>query len=173
MLWMHGVRGDSRGEGLMAGRPTSLTPAVQDAIASAMAKGHYRRTAALLAGISERTFYNWEERGENGEEPYATFLQAVKKAEAQAEAALLDEIRTAQGSIPGEGGRGPDLWQAKAWVMERRWPKRWAARVRQAVTEEFDAFTDRLQRRLDDATYRRVMDASREDASGESASGAH
>lgn len=150
-------------------RPTSLTPEVHALVVEAIRKGNYKRTAAQLAGICEKTLYNWEERGAAGEEPFAEFLQAVKSAEAEAETKLLEEIRTAQGSIPGEGGRGPDLWQSKAWILERRWPKRWAARVRQAVTEELDAFTDRLQRRLDEATYRKVLDASREDAPGESA----
>lgn len=156
-----------------AGRPTSLTPEVLAVIVDAVRKGNYFRTAAQLAGICERTFYSWQERGLKGEEPYSEFLHAVKSAEAEAESKLLDEIRCAQGSIPGEGGRGPDLWQSKAWVMERRWPKRWATRVRTAVTEEIDAFTDRLQRRLDEETYRKVLDASREDAPGQGASGTH
>ncbi len=151
----------------MSGRPSKLTEDVKLAVVAALRRGNYRQTAATLAGISERTLYNWVERGESGEEPYADFLQAMKSAEAESEADLLEEIRGAQPAVPGEGGRGADLWQAKAWVMERRWPKRWAARVRQAVTEELGAFTDRLQRRLDDATYRKVLDASREDAPGE------
>ncbi len=148
-------------------RPTSLTPEVQARVVEALERGHYRSTAVRLAKISERTLYNWLERGEKGEEPYAEFMQAIKEAEAVAEDNLLVAISTAQPGIPGEGGRGADPWQSRAWVMERRWPKRWAARVRPAVTEELDAFTDRLQRRLDDATYRKVLDASREDAPGE------
>lgn len=150
-----------------AGRPTELTPETQTIIVEAMRRGNYRRTAALLAGVTERTLYAWQARGEANEPLYAEFLHALKEAEAEAESMLLEEIRTAQASIPGEGGRGADLWTAKAWIMERRWPKRWATRVRTAVAEELDAFTDRLQKRLDEATYRRVLDASREDAPGE------
>jgi transposase len=155
------------------GRPISLTPEVQAVIIAAIQKGNYRRTAAAKAGVCERTLYNWEERGEAGEEPFREFLQALKTAEAKAEAMLLEEIRTAQGAIPGPGGRGPDLWQSKAWILERRWPKRWAQRVRTAVTEEIDAFTDRLQRRLDEATYRRVIEASREESPGEGPGATH
>lgn len=148
-------------------RPTSLTPDVQSAIIAALDVGSYRVTAAQAAGICERTLYSWLERGEKGEEPFAEFLQAVKSSESRAEIDLLMEIRTAQGGISGEGGTRADIWQSRAWVMERRWPKRWATRVRTAVTEELDAFTDRLQRRLDDDTYRKVLDASREDAGSE------
>jgi hypothetical protein len=151
----------------VAGRPTSLTPEVHEAIVESIRAGSYRSTAAAKAGVHRNRLAEWEGRGESGEEPYAAFACALQKAEAEAEERLLDEIRNAQPSVTGEGGHGPDLWQAKAWIMERRWPKRWAARVRQAVTEELDAFTDRLQRKLDEATYRRVLDASREDASGE------
>lgn len=151
----------------MAGRPTSLTPEVQTAIVESIRAGNYRSTAAAAAGVHRNRIAEWEGRGESEEEPYASFACALQKAESEAEADLLREIRYAQPSVTGEGGHGADLWQAKAWIMERRWPKRWAARVRQQVTEEIDAFTDRLQRRLDDATYRKVLDASREDASGE------
>lgn len=154
-------------------RPTSLTPEVQETIIAAIRSGNYKATACSLAGIHRDTLHSWEVRGAAGEEPFASFSDALQKAEAEAEADLLTEIRTAQSSTPGPGGNGPDLWQAKAWIMERRWPKRWAARVRTAVTEELDAFTDRLARRLDEATYRKVMDASREDAGVEGAEAKH
>lgn len=153
-------------------RPISLTPAVQETILAAIRAGNYKATACAKAGIHRDTLHGWEQRAATGEEPFASFSDALQKAEAEGEATLLDEIRCAQPSIPGEGGRGADIWQAKAWILERRWPKRWAARVRQQVTEELDAFTDRLQRRLDEATYRKVLDASREDAPGEGADGA-
>lgn len=151
----------------MSGRPTSLTPEVQAIIIEALRRGNYRDTAAKLAGVTRQTLWNWEQRGEAGEAPYAVFFDAIQTAEAEAEDELLSEVRGA--SPASTGVHGADVWQARAWVMERRWPKRWAQRVRQAVTEELDAFTDRLQRRLDDATYRKVLDASREDAPGESA----
>ncbi len=148
-------------------RQTSLTDETQAIILEAIRAGNYKVTACSKAGIHRDTLNGWELRGAKGEEPYASFSDALQTAEAEAEAKLLTEIRTAQPGIPGVSGA--DLWTAKAWILERRWPKRWAARVRQAVTEELDALTDRLQRRLDDATYRKVLDASREDASGEAA----
>ncbi len=151
----------------MTGRPTSLTPETQATILESVRAGNYKASACSAAGIHRDTLNGWEIRGAAGEEPFKSFSDALQTAEAEAEAKLLAEIRTAQPGIPGFSGA--DLWTAKAWILERRWPKRWAARVRQAVTEEIDAFTDRLQRRLDDATYRKVIDASREDAPGEGA----
>ncbi len=137
---------------------TSLTPQVQKTIVEAIGRAMYREVACQLAGITRQTLWNWEQRGEAGEEPYASFLAELRKSEAEAEDFLVAQIR-----------EGASNWQSKAWIAERRWPKRWAQRVRQNVTEELDAFTDRLQKRLDDATYRKVLDASREDAQGEAA----
>lgn len=135
------------------GRPTAWSLGVQASIVEALREGLYRVTAAQLAGICERTLYNWIERGEAGEEPYCAFLQACKRAEAEAEHDIIATVR-----------RGAEGWQSKAWIAERRWPKRWAGRVRVAVTEEIGVFTERLRRNLDEPTYRKVLDASREDA---------
>jgi hypothetical protein len=150
------------------GRHTELTPDVARTIVAAVRNGNYRTTAAALAGVHRSTLYVWEQRED---EPYATFTRELQAAEAEAESELLESIRNAMPSIPGEGGRGADPWQSRAWILERRWPKRWASRVRTAVTEEIDAFTDRLQKRLDDETFRKVLDASRESPAGESEPG--
>lgn len=137
------------------GRPTLCTPEVQKKILSAIRAGNYKHIAAQAAGVHRDTLNGWELRGAKGEEPFASFSDALQKAEAEAEVMLVARVH--------EGGEG---WQSKAWICERRWAKRWAARVRQQVTEELDAFTDRLQRRLDEETYRKVLNASREDADG-------
>lgn len=154
---------------MRTGRPTTLTPEVQELIIEALRKGNYRDTAAALAGVTRQTLWNWEQWGKEGRAPYKDFFDALEMAEAQAEATLLEEIRTA---APAQTGlTGPDLWQAKAWLMERRWPKRWAQRVRTAVTEEIDAAVGRMAKRLDEATMQRVNDALREDAGGDGRQG--
>jgi transposase len=156
-------------------RPTLHSPELEAEIVKAIQEGHYVEQAAKMSGISKRTFYNWKERGEAGEEPYASFLHAVEKAEAVAEGMLLDEIRTAQPATHagnGGGGSGADLWQAKAWIMERRWPGRWSGRVRLTVDHELAALMKRLEAKLDTETFAKVVDASREDVAAEGASGA-
>lgn len=69
------------------GRPTKCTPEVTGKVADAIRDGLYAESAATLAGIGERTYYSWMKRGEAGDEPYVQFRLAVKKAEAEAEAA--------------------------------------------------------------------------------------
>lgn len=97
------------------GRSTKLNPDTQEIIIEAISSGNYQETAAALAGIEERTFYNWMKRGENeakrleqnprlrpqqSEKIYLQFFQAVKKALASSEArdiAVVDQA--AQGGV--------------------------------------------------------------------------
>lgn len=146
----------------MAGRPTSLTPEVQAKIVETIRDGNYRHIAAQAAGVHRNSLIAWEKRGEAGEEPYASFLCELQKAEADAEITLLQTVKS-----------GGDGWQSKAWMLERRFASRWCARVRQHVAEELGAFTDKLRKTLDEPTYRKVVDATREDAPAGDAGSAH
>jgi transposase len=101
-------------------RKTSLTPKVQSIIVEAIEKGNYANTACWLAGISDVTYYHWKQRGERGEEPYASFLKAVKEAEAKAEADALKIITEA----------ARNSWQAAAWYLERKKPDKWGRKER-------------------------------------------
>lgn len=109
------------------GRPTKLTPEVQDKIVTALRAGNYQETAATYAGVEPRTFYRWMERGENNpeDEPYRQFRQAVEKAKADSEVrdvALIDRA-AADGS-----------WQAAAWKLERKHPNRWGRVTRTEIS---------------------------------------
>jgi len=151
----------------MSGRPTSLTAEVQKVILDALRAGNYRSTAAALAGVHRNTIANWFKWAAEGREPYASFMADVEKAEAESEAKLVAEVRNAQAAVVGVSG--PDLWQARMTLLERRFPHRWSARVRTTVDEELSALMKRLEERLDEDTYAKVVDASREDAPGEGA----
>lgn len=99
------------------GRPTKLTPEVQEKIISVIRKGNYIETAAAYAGISKQTLYNWLKQGArqpNG--VYGRFVQAVEQALAESE--MADLARIEQAAMDGH-------WQASAWRLERRFPKRW------------------------------------------------
>lgn len=141
---------------MSAGRPTSLTPEVHKAIVDCIRAGNYRTVAAAAAGVHRNRLAEWEKRGESGEEPYAGFACALQKAEADAEIELLAELRAAQPGTSGPGGSGADIWQTKAWMLERRFASRWCARVRQQVAEHVDALTEKLK--ADPELHRRVLD---------------
>lgn len=123
-------------------RPTSL-PEVQAVILTAIEAGNYRVTACAAAGIHRHTLQNWEKWGAEGKEPYAEFLAALQTAEAKAEMRLLSDIDSARAGTPGVSGA--DVWQTKAWILERRWPQRWAARVRTVVAEEVGTLVNKLR----------------------------
>lgn len=106
------------------GRPAKLTPEVQAAIATALATGNTRATSCAYAGISYQTFLNWLERGEKAVSgQYFEFLEAIKKAEADAAVAAVATIKQASRTT----------WQAAAWWLERRYPAEWGKQEKQTV----------------------------------------
>ena len=100
-------------------RPTKLTPEVQLEICNWLKLGYYQEDAAIMAGISASTYYEWMKKGElervaleEGEKaltlpdtslpasedgtpeielvyPFMEFSEAVKKARAEAELSLI------------------------------------------------------------------------------------
>jgi len=91
-----------------------------------LADGQTRACAAARAGISESTLQKWMARGRKGEEPFDTFVTAVKKAERDAEAVAVGEIRKA----------GKKNWTAYAWWLERKYPQSWGKdsdKIREAL----------------------------------------
>jgi transposase len=92
-------------------RPTKLTPDLKSRIIALIRGGNRRSVAILSCGISESTFYRWQQRGKRASRGiYREFWEELKAAEAQAEVMYLDVIRQA-----ARGGQ----WQAAAWYLER------------------------------------------------------
>jgi len=102
------------------GRPTKLTPAVQEKIVQALQLCNRRKDAAEYAGINDATLRRWMARGKNAnDEEYAAFRQAVIEAEAKAQ--IL-----AMGCIATEIRNGN--WKAAAWYLERKAPEHYSPR---------------------------------------------
>jgi transposase len=106
------------------GRRTKLTPEVHEKIVSAIRAGNYARVAAEYAGVGERTFYRWLQRGQEAQRGiYRQFWQAVKKAEREAEVRAVAIIQKHM----------EDNWQAAMTYLERKYPDRWGRRDRLRV----------------------------------------
>lgn len=118
------------------GRPCKLTPEVQERLLTAIRQGLKYDTACALAGITYHTMRNWMIAGESTKDGiYFNFFTALKKAEAEAEEELIKSIRNA----------GHREWQANAWILERRYPERWARRERSenvTINVDLDQLTD-------------------------------
>lgn len=87
---------------------------------AAIADGNYRETALKLAGIAKQTYYNTTKRAEAGDIAAMAFVDAVEKAEAQAEAEMVHNVRSAS--------KLPQFWAAGMTIMERKNPDRWGRR---------------------------------------------
>lgn len=91
-------------------------------------EGHYQKTVCEYLGISNQTWFNWINKGEElsqlDEEElqeipnailYIDFFDAVKRASSYAEIEAANMIKK----------HGKKSWQAYAWFLERRFRERW------------------------------------------------
>lgn len=106
-------------------KPTGTHSAITDdakvqIFLEAVQDGCYIETAAKLAGLAKQTIYNWVKRAEQGEIAFASFVDALQKAEARAEADAIRNVRQA--------GKLPQFWAAEMTYLERRHPDRWGKR---------------------------------------------
>lgn len=102
----------------MAGRPSGLDDLTAERIRQAVRKGATWAMAAQVAGIGRSTLMEWKARGKTGEQPYADFLDRLKRAQAERAEEALEKIQSAAGTS----------WQAAAWFLERTYPDRFALR---------------------------------------------
>lgn len=107
-------------------------------------EGLPHKDAALLGGITEKTFYAWLR-----DERKSTFRQSVEKAEASFVDAHLANIRTAALGTPAVKdangkvlvpARAPN-WTASAWLLERKRPETYARRSFEKVEATVSALT--------------------------------
>src|ERR1043165_489028 len=141
----------------LGGRPAKLTPQVKEQILAVLKMDGYVETACAFVGISREGFYEWMRRGAREDSGiYKDFAEAVNKATAEGEIRGVSNIQkaangydvlktrtvTEQRPAKGEDGKTSIVtvtstteeksrefaWQAQAWLLERRFPNRWARR---------------------------------------------
>jgi hypothetical protein len=105
------------------GRKSKLTEVVAEVIIEQLRQGHYRQTAAALAGIHPTTFSDWMGLQR---EPYLSFQERVREAEADAERIQLAKIT-----------ESPEPADAK-WYLARKFPDKWAETRRVDVSGRLD-----------------------------------
>lgn len=145
--------------GKKVGRPSMFTEERTQKILEYLGAGNYIDTACAAAGISHTTFYNWMDRGKQerdrlratssepapDEAPYVAFVDAVEKAQADAEARNVAIIQKA--AVTG-------TWQAAAWWLERTRPKKYARMEKAEITGpeggavRVDVSTEELERKI-------------------------
>jgi transposase len=98
--------------------PKLLDDLVTKRIVEAVRGGASRTAAAEAARVARSTLHLWLQRGGAGEEPYASFTARVREAEGELEKELVTTIKN----------HSVNTWQAAAWMLERKFQKRWALR---------------------------------------------
>lgn len=73
---------------------------------------------AAILGVSKQTYSTWVNHPKTPNQ--LELSEQLKKADAEREAALVSRIMRAS----------DDTWQAAAWLLERRYPERYAKPVR-------------------------------------------
>jgi hypothetical protein len=110
-----------------------MTPDVEAAILKLVTLGMWPDRAAEATGVNKSSM-RWHKR-RNQE-----FATAIKKAEAKAEAGYLSRILR----------HTEKQWTACAWILERRWPERWAKREAVGPTTEDELERQRRLRAEDE-----------------------
>ena len=109
-LWAATGGGSSRRR---PGRPPKLTADVVGKILMAVRAGNYPEVAARWAGISAATYYRW---CKDPRPPYVAFRAALVMADAECEVMVIGNlVRLSRTST-----------RAAAFLLERRWPEKWA-----------------------------------------------
>ncbi len=160
------------------GRPTKLTPELQEKICRYIAAGNYLSVSCQAVGIDDVTFNLWLRQGaeeqKNGGGMFYDFLMATKRAEALQEAEVA--ARVLAGSMPGvrkkvtkSGPEGEQVevtetsgdWLAAATYLERRHPDRWGRkdRTRIDINETKEITITHVDYNLAQATPEQVIEA--------------
>lgn len=130
-----------------AGRKAKISAELIEKICNTLRAGSYLETAAAMAGVSKTSLYKWLRKGNAKRNSiYGEFVDAVERAQAESEVRdLLNIDQSAMGRkyeyerdpitkklvLDGNGdpivirhGVKPS-WQASAWRLERKFPKKW------------------------------------------------
>ena len=92
---------------------------------------------AAALGVRAETFSIW--RNHPKTENQTQLSKAMKKADAEREAALVTRIMRAS----------DDTWQAAAWLLERRYPDRYAKPVRPVEDKSAERDDERIKGYID------------------------
>lgn len=92
---------------------------------------------AAALGVRAETFSIW--RNHPKTENQTQLSKAMKKADAEREAALVTRIMRAS----------DDTWQAAAWLLERRYPDRYAKPVRPVEDRSAEMDDERIKGYID------------------------
>lgn len=141
---------------------TKMDPETVNRIVNLIKAGNFAVVAAKSAGIAQRTYTSWMNKGRyeagrraRGEppvaskDPYVHFYYEVESAIAEAEGRHVANLMK----------HSQDDWRASAFYLERKHPERWAAKVNIEIKKEVDHVLRKLELLLEEEVYDLVLEA--------------
>ena len=114
------------------GRPTKLTPEVREEVCKYIRGGLTDGDAAVLTGIHRQTFIEWKKRGDDGEAPFADFVDQLREAE-------LDFKNYHLSLIAKHGKRSAP---ASQWLLERKFANEFGQRQKLEIIDKLTGFLE-------------------------------
>ncbi len=105
------------------GRRTILDAKLTKQICDLLAAGNSIKTTMELIGRDESTYYDWIQKGEQGQKPYVQFAKKTSRARGKAKQRLVKIIVR----------QAPKDWKAAAWILSHCWPQEFSEIVRNEV----------------------------------------
>ena len=98
---------------------------ITEEICEYLEAGLTNKDAAILSGITEHTLYDWIKK-------FSNFSQSLQKAEAEAKQKMINTVRRAASGFKDGDKKIYPVWQAAAWMLERKHRDEYA--LRQEIT---------------------------------------
>jgi len=151
------------------GRKTLLNADRLNAITTMLRAGAYIDDSCKSVGISTTSFFNWIARGkvqrerqaaglqtQSDEIPFLEFLEAIEIADAEG---IIGHVM----NIDNAAKNG--AWQASAWILERKQPKKWGRSDRTEISGpeggaiQINVSTEELERKVNRILEQRQLEA--------------
>jgi len=151
------------------GRKTLLNADRLNAITTMLRAGAYIDDSCKSVGISTTSFFNWIARGKVQRErqaaglqtqpdeiPFLEFLEAIEIADAEG---IIGHVM----NIDNAAKNG--AWQASAWILERKQPKKWGRSDRTEISGpeggaiQINVSTEELERKVNRILEQRQLEA--------------
>lgn len=110
-------------------------PGMYECIMQLVQDGHHLSTVANAIGIKAQTIMKWLKYGQSGKnKAYLQFLKDFRAAESVAEVNRFNKLK--------EDGDGD--WKSSAWILERRYPERWAKQIDRTTPTQMNITGDKV-----------------------------
>lgn len=122
-------------------------------VAESIRWGVPRLTAAKEQGISPETHYIWLKKARNGHEPYPAYLEAIEKAEAEAESDLIKRLNKFRDRF------GSEQSDTIKFLLERRFRDNFSKELKVEAQKKLEEIVQLLPKYMSEKAYLEFINA--------------